>query len=1004
MTRKWVLLTLTLFFASGIDLAAQNYVSMALSSPGKTFIKSNLKGFHVQGADTKDEGTAASKTAVTAKSSGGPDAYGYTWIDSDEAGGPVYNWIDITGTGTALGILDDNEANITIPFSFEFYGVSSTALRIGNNGGIIFNATSGDLLAGNLTLPTANWARGMVAYWDDIDDETGNVYWEVQGVEPNRQLIVEWYNRPHYNNTGSVTFEMILYERTNAIVFQYADVGFGSASYDSGVSATVGIQGSSTAADSLYLLYSYNTVSLHDNLAIRFADYIPMAHDLILSSIDTPANMVVAPSVAFTPTATIQNPGLSPESDFWVFFQIQDSLGVQVYLDSSAITSPDTIFCDSFRQLAFPAAFTPSEYVRYTAVVWTGLADSMPSNDTLIKPFRTWDLDVAASAIVTPIGGQSPDPDIVPRATFHNAATQNADFTAHFLASYGGSTMYDQSVLVSGLAGGADTTVEFPAWPGMRLEGTYNVIAYAVMEHDLNNSNDTVSGTFNSGINLWQTWIPLSTTTAGGAQAGYQDKLYMFGGYTGTSTTQISIYDTTSNSWSTSSAVLSAPSDLGGAAAARGKIFVMGGENAISSAVNANMDCYSPDGDSLNPRAAMPTAGLGIVTAVWRDSLIYRFGGFDASYNPTAAVEIYDVVSDSWTTSPTPLPSVLAHAGGTILGDTIVISTGYNGSAIIATTIIGIIDPANPDSIVWSAGPDYPGGAIYGSASGYVSNAEGHRLLIAGGNTGSGITGVTYTYSTTDGWTLKPEKTTPFFYSGGSQVGEYFVVAGGYDGSTFFTCNEALYLGSSASAQPVITATSPVDGGTDVDITSPVVVTFSKSMDTTTVTYSCIPDPGNLAAVWNYDYTVMTVSHDSFAYSTNYSFMVTAGQSLDGYALKAGAVPDSFSFGTGVNGVNGQPATAGVAFFLASAVPNPMSSGQTAIAFGLPQAGQVRIEVYNIAGQRVKTLVNGNMDAGHHQIAWNGRNDAGQRVANGVYMYRMNSGSFVATKKLLMLK
>jgi hypothetical protein len=175
-------------------------------------------------------------------------------------------------------------------------------------------------------------------------------------------------------------------------------------------------------------------------------------------------------------------------------------------------------------------------------------------------------------------------------------------------------------------------------------------------------------------------------------------------------------------------------------------------------------------------------------------------------------------------------------------------------------------------------------------------------------------------------------------------------------------------------------------------------------MDTTAVTYSCIPDPGNLAAAWNYDFTVMTVSHDSFAYSTNYSFMVTAGLSLDGYALKTGSVPDSFSFGTVVSGVSGQPVTAGVPYFLAPAAPNPMGKGQTTIAFGLPRSGQVNIEVYNIAGQRVKTLVNGNMNAGYHRVSWNGRNSAGQKVANGVYMYRMNSGDYTATKKLLIVK
>ena len=82
----------------------------------------------------------------------------------------------------------------------------------------------------NAALPTAATglpAPAILPFWDDIDDETGNVYWEVQGTSPNRMLIVEWYNRPHFSNIGSATFEAILYEATNEIKFQYADVDFG---------------------------------------------------------------------------------------------------------------------------------------------------------------------------------------------------------------------------------------------------------------------------------------------------------------------------------------------------------------------------------------------------------------------------------------------------------------------------------------------------------------------------------------------------------------------------------------------------------------------------------------------------------------------------------------------------------------------------------------------------------------------------------------------------------
>jgi hypothetical protein len=985
---------LALFCASGFTWAAQNYGSTALYGSKKAFTTGNSKVRHT-GEAKRPRTVDVIKYSTSAKSAGGPDSLGYTFKDSNEPGGPAFNWVEISGSGTNMALSDDSYY-YSIPFIFTFYGTTYNNIAIGSNGTVYFQDSY--LGYNYTTIPSTN-GYGidifMAPYWTDLNPgASGAVYYQVIGST----LVVEWYQVPIYGTSDYLTFQVILNNSDNTIKFQYLDLA------DPGYYACTGIQGSSTEPPLWGLQYMYEAGTLSNNLAIQFEQYIPTSHDVKVASIDTPAT-VMTPTVAFNPAATIKNPGLSPESDFQIFFQINDSLGAQLYLDSAMIASPDSIMPDSFRQFAFANTFTPAQWTKYTAVAWTGLADDYSWNDTLRKPFRTWDLDVSTTAILNPLGSANPDPDIIPRVVFHNAATQTADFNATFQARYGGSLMYNATISIAGLAGGADTTVVFPVWPGVRLEGTYDITAYAAMAQDLDKANDTITGAFLSGYNIWQTWTPLSEAATAAAEAGYQGKLYMFGGFYNFSgpVDNIAIYDTATASWSTSAAVLSSASYFNSAVAARGKIFVMGGDG---SGIVSNLDCYSPDGDSLNPRTAMPSAGYGFVTAAWRDTIIFRFGGYDASYNPMATVVLYDVVNDAWATSPTPLPLALGFAGGTILGDTIVISTGYNpGVGLTDITYIGIIDPANPGNIAWSAGASYPGGAIYGSANGYVSNAAGHKLLIAGGYNDFGtVIGSTYTYSTADGWIQMPDKTTPVYYTSGSQVGDYFVVAGGYDGWNFLTCNEALYLGSSEAAQPVITATSPEDGVMDVNVASPVVITFSKSMDTTAVIYSCIPDPGNMTAAWNYDYTIMTVSHDSFAYSTAYSFMVTAGQSLDGYALKTGSVPDSFGFGTVISGVSGQPVTAGVPYFMASAAPNPMGSGQTTIAFGLPRSSQVRIEVYNIAGQRVKTLVNGNMNAGYHKVAWNGRNQAGQKVANGVYMYRMNSGDYTATKKLLIVK
>jgi flagellar hook assembly protein FlgD len=55
-------------------------------------------------------------------------------------------------------------------------------------------------------------------------------------------------------------------------------------------------------------------------------------------------------------------------------------------------------------------------------------------------------------------------------------------------------------------------------------------------------------------------------------------------------------------------------------------------------------------------------------------------------------------------------------------------------------------------------------------------------------------------------------------------------------------------------------------------------------------------------------------------------------------------------------------------------------------------------------GREVRTLLNGNFDAGYHQIAWNGRNNEGVSVSTGMYLYRIEAGSFVSTKKMLLMK
>ena len=90
-------------------------------------------------------------------------------------------------------------------------------------------------------------------------------------------------------------------------------------------------------------------------------------------------------------------------------------------------------------------------------------------------------------------------------------------------------------------------------------------------------------------------------------------------------------------------------------------------------------------------------------------------------------------------------------------------------------------------------------------------------------------------------------------------------------------------------------------------------------------------------------------------------------------------------------------------FALHPNVPNPFNP-ETTIRFELPHAAEVKLEVFDILGQKVRTLVASPLQAGTHIAIWHGRNDAGAQVGNGVYLYRLQAGEFTQMRRMLLLK
>jgi len=91
-------------------------------------------------------------------------------------------------------------------------------------------------------------------------------------------------------------------------------------------------------------------------------------------------------------------------------------------------------------------------------------------------------------------------------------------------------------------------------------------------------------------------------------------------------------------------------------------------------------------------------------------------------------------------------------------------------------------------------------------------------------------------------------------------------------------------------------------------------------------------------------------------------------------------------------------------FTLSQNYPNPFNP-TTTIQFALPAESIVTLEIYNMLGQRVATLINNEeFNAGVYTVSWNGQDSSGRTVSSGMYIYRINAGDFNATRSMMFLK
>ncbi|MDP8269138.1 MAG: choice-of-anchor J domain-containing protein [Candidatus Tenebribacter davisii] len=241
---------------------------------------------------------------------GGPDDFGYQWIDSTEENGPVYDWIEINATGTSAITYevpsfsgDDNFSEpIEFGFDFPFYGIPRSYFYVDTNGEFLLAESNwyepypstgwgndGNVFNYVYPIPGYNAMPALIAvFWDDLeaDQGIGDIYFQTFGTAPNRYCVVEWNNVRFHAGTGgdpTICFEVIFHEN-GEMIFQYKNVVNGQTGstcpHDYGQSTTVAIQNDTADIGLCYLrelvengqylgLEPYGNI-LQNELAIKF--------------------------------------------------------------------------------------------------------------------------------------------------------------------------------------------------------------------------------------------------------------------------------------------------------------------------------------------------------------------------------------------------------------------------------------------------------------------------------------------------------------------------------------------------------------------------------------------------------------------------------------------------------------------------------------------------------------------------------------------------------------
>ena len=329
---------------------------------------------------------------------GGPDSYGYKYLDSDTTcpGSPTYTWVSIKGVGTEITTLgDDNSAGpFPIGFEFPYYWYRVNSVIVGSNGYVTFGDNRANASPFK-PVPSTNPPNNQLAMLlSDIDcssggSPNGSVWYWSNGTD---SFIVEYDSVRFWSTGGNNTFQVILTKADSSVTFQYKEQsgapynGWGAEQNQTGIeniSGSIGLNylSGTSPAGNMY----------HPDLAVRFfppESTTLQIHDVGIRNAmnDRSGGMFAIRDQLFHFWAMVKNFGNQSEAEYKTYFKVLRQNGAVVFSDSMMAPASGPGQADS---LVLPSTWRPTANGVYVMKIFTKMTgDMLASNDTATIELR----------------------------------------------------------------------------------------------------------------------------------------------------------------------------------------------------------------------------------------------------------------------------------------------------------------------------------------------------------------------------------------------------------------------------------------------------------------------------------------------------------------------------------------------------------------------------------------------------------------------------------------